>query len=61
MANLLSRIITGARRTFTVETRYEEKTDVDNVPPLPEALEQRIKIIKVRQGTSFFEWRLENM
>ena len=36
----------GAGKTMTVETRYEERTDADNIPPLPEALEQKIKISK---------------
>ena len=33
-------------KSMTVETRYEERTDADNIPPLPEALEQKIKINK---------------
>ena len=33
-------------KSMTVETRYEERTDADNIPPLPEALEQKIKISK---------------
>ena len=35
-----------AVKSMTVETRYEERTDADNIPPLPEALEQKIKINK---------------
>ena len=31
---------------MAVEMRYEERTDADNIPPLPEALEQKIKINK---------------
>ena len=37
---------TAAVKSMTVETRYEERTDADNIPPLPEALEQKIKISK---------------
>ena len=37
----------SSKGSLLVETRYEEKTDADNIPPLPAALEQRIKIIKV--------------
>ena len=43
------RLIGGAGasvKSMTVETRYEERTDADNIPPLPEALEQKIKISK---------------
>merc|ERR1719445_1623033 len=40
------RLIGGGIKSMTVETRYEERTDADNIPPLPEALEQKIKIIK---------------
>jgi len=48
------RLIGGTKKTtdskglgsFTVETRYEEKTDSDNIPPLPQALEQKIRIVK---------------
>ena len=43
------RLIGGAgasAKSMTVETRYEERTDADNIPPLPEALEQKIKINK---------------
>ena len=31
---------------LNVETRFEEKTDSDNIPPLPSALEHKIKVIK---------------
>lgn len=31
---------------MTVETRYEERTDADNIPALPDALEQKIRIVK---------------
>ena len=31
---------------MAVEMRYEERTDADNIPPLPEELEQKIKINK---------------
>jgi len=40
------RLIGGGTKSMTVETRYEERTDADNIPPLPEALEQKIKINK---------------
>jgi len=40
------RLIGGGIKSMTVETRYEERTDADNIPPLPEALEQKIKISK---------------
>eukprot|EP00092_Neocalanus_flemingeri_P029346 GFUD01031858.1.p1 GENE.GFUD01031858.1~~GFUD01031858.1.p1 ORF type:complete len:2139 (-),score=780.47 GFUD01031858.1:627-7043(-) len=40
------RLIGGGLKSMTVETRYEERTDADNIPPLPEALEQKIKISK---------------
>ena len=36
----------GTVKSMTVETRYEERTDADNIPPLPQALEQKIKISK---------------
>lgn len=36
----------GPAKSMTVETRYEERTDADNIPPLPQALEQKIKINK---------------
>ena len=37
----------GTKKTsMTVETRYEERTDADNIPALPEALEQKIRIVK---------------
>ena len=37
----------GNKKTsMTVETRYEERTDADNIPALPEALEQKIRIVK---------------
>ena len=35
-----------AVKSMTAEKRYEERTDADNIPPLPEALEQKIKINK---------------
>ena len=31
---------------MTVETRYEEKPDADDIPPLPKALDQKIKLNK---------------
>ena len=31
---------------MTVETRYEEKTDADDIPPLPKALDQKIRLNK---------------
>merc|ERR550519_2114577 len=31
------------KSSMTVETRYEERTDADNIPALPDALEQKIR------------------
>lgn len=31
----------------SIVLRFEEKTDSDNIPPLPSALEHKIKVIKV--------------
>ena len=33
-------------KLITVETRYEGKTDADDIPPLPKALDQKIKLNK---------------
>eukprot|EP00090_Calanus_glacialis_P002198 TRINITY_DN11652_c0_g1_i1.p1 TRINITY_DN11652_c0_g1~~TRINITY_DN11652_c0_g1_i1.p1 ORF type:complete len:2133 (-),score=706.92 TRINITY_DN11652_c0_g1_i1:598-6156(-) len=40
------RLIGGGIKSMTVETRYEERTDADNIPPLPAALEHKIQISK---------------
>ena len=42
----VERLLGSTSKSMTVETRYEERTDSDNIPPLPVALEQRIKIVK---------------
>ena len=42
----VERLLGSTTKSMTVETRYEERTDSDNIPPLPSALEQRIKIVK---------------
>ena len=42
----MERLLGGASKSMTVETRYEERTDSDNIPPLPTALEQKIRIVK---------------
>ena len=44
---LIGGIGNGTKKSsMTVETRYEERTDADNIPALPEALEQKIRIVK---------------
>ena len=40
------RLIGGGIKSMTVETRYEGKTDADNIPLLPKALDQKIKLNK---------------
>jgi len=40
------RLIARGNNSMTVETRVEEKTDADTFPPLPEPLEQRLKLKK---------------
>ena len=42
----MERLLGSTTKSMTVETRYEERTDSDNIPPLPVALEQKIKIVK---------------
>ena len=36
----------GTSKTMTMETRYEDRREAENIPPLPEALEQEIEISK---------------
>ena len=42
----VERLLGSTSKSMTVETRYEERTDSDNIPPLPSALEQKIRILK---------------
>ena len=40
------RLIGGRIKLMTVEARYEEKQDADDIPPLPKAHDQKIKLNK---------------
>ena len=40
------RLIGGRIKSMTVEARYEEKQDADDIPPLPKAHDQKIKLNK---------------